>query len=85
MTNTSGNRRRSYRSLRDGTILDTVSQAFHARLPSLGPSGTICSKYTKEALKKMLFAQAGAASDRCALADDDTWSHRVTAHHTRHD
>jgi fermentation-respiration switch protein FrsA (DUF1100 family) len=31
-----------------------------------------------------LFAQAGAASGRCALADDDTRSHRVTAYHTRH-
>ena len=31
---------RSYRSLRDGLAAMHISQAFHARLPSLRPSGT---------------------------------------------
>jgi hypothetical protein len=41
VTNASGTQRQSYRSLRDGALLVTAPQAFHAGLPSLGPSGTV--------------------------------------------
>jgi hypothetical protein len=59
-----------------GRLLRAKAAPLQAWLPPILPprqkSVTLCPRDS-------------AASDRCALADDDTWSHRVTAHHTRHD